>query len=43
LAADLSNRNDLKRQLLGRKNWRSIQTRLHGDALSSCAGVSVSP
>lgn len=43
-AADLSNRNDLKRQLLGRKNWRSIQTRLHGDALSSCAaGVSVSP
>lgn len=35
LAADLSNRDDLKRQLLGRKNWRSIQTRLRGDALSS--------
>lgn len=43
LAADLSNRDDLKRQLLGRTNWRSIQNRLFGDAVPTPgAGVSVS-
>ena len=36
LAADLSNRDDLKRQLLGRSNWRLVQQHLHG-------GVSASP
>lgn len=30
LATDLSNRDDLKRQLLGRSNWRAVQQHLHG-------------
>lgn len=44
LAADLSNRDDLKRQLLGRTNWREIQQHLHGGRFPTPgAGVSVSP
>ena len=35
MATDLSNRDDLKRQLLGRKNWALIRSRLYGDTFPS--------
>lgn len=43
MAADLSNRDDLKRQLLGRKNWASLRSRFDGDNFPSHgAGAAVS-